>query len=110
MSELAYPPATAVAGRLEQHFAQQDGVPAPDAGAIAAVIDAAFWASLRREEGYAARLSLALLAPEHVGAPLRFERPLPLSPEARHQHLTAPAGTGFFGTNGSAVQRATDRC
>jgi hypothetical protein len=81
MSELAYLPATAVAARLERHFAQQDGVPPPQARAIAQVIDAAFWASLRREEGYAARLSLALLAAEHVGAPLRFERSLPLSPE-----------------------------
>ena len=81
MSNPAYPPAAAVAHRLQQHFAQQDGLAAPEAAAIAAVIDAAFWASLRREEGYAARLSLTLLSPEHVPAPLRFERSLPLSAE-----------------------------
>jgi hypothetical protein len=89
--EPAYPPASAVADRIAEHFARHlvvapeegalDIAPPPDARAIAAVIDAAFWASLRREEGYAARLSLALLAPEHVGSPLRFERPLTLSPE-----------------------------
>lgn len=91
MREPAYPPALAVAARIEQHFAHHlaasasegtdGGVPPPDARAIAAVIDAAFWASLRREERYAAKLSLALLAPEHVESPLRFERPLLLSPE-----------------------------
>ncbi|HEX6738983.1 MAG TPA: hypothetical protein VF310_11960 [Vicinamibacteria bacterium] len=81
MSEPAYPPAVAVAARLEQHFAQQEGLPAPDARAIATAIDAAFWASLRREEGYAARLSLTLLAPEHLQGPLRFERSLPCTAE-----------------------------
>ena len=89
--ELAYAPASLVAERIAQHFARQREeaplvggaaeAPAPAIADIAAVIDAAFWASLRREEGYAARLSLTLLAPEHVAAPLRFERSLPLSPE-----------------------------
>jgi len=32
--------------------AKRNLAPAPDAAAIEAVIDAAFWASLRREEGY----------------------------------------------------------
>ena len=53
----------------------------PDAGTIEALIDAAFWASLRREEGYATRISLAFLAPEAHRRPLIFERPLPLRPE-----------------------------
>jgi hypothetical protein len=81
MSAPAYPPAAQVAARLERHFSHQDGMPPPDARSIAAVIDAAFWASLRREEGYAARLSLALLAPEQVSSPLRFARSLPLTAE-----------------------------
>jgi hypothetical protein len=46
------------------------------------LIDAAFWASLRREEGYVPRVSLALLPPERVARPLLFESPLPLSPSA----------------------------
>jgi hypothetical protein len=51
----------------------------PDTSAIEAVIEAAFWASLRREEGYIPRISLALVAPEAVKSPLRFERRLPLA-------------------------------
>jgi hypothetical protein len=46
------------------------------------MIDAAFWASLRREEGYVPRISLALLPPDNAPHPLLFERPLPLSPGA----------------------------
>jgi hypothetical protein len=51
----------------------------PDVVAIEAIIEAAFWASLRREEGYIPRISLAFVAPETVKGPLRFERPLPLA-------------------------------
>jgi hypothetical protein len=51
---------------------------APTVDAIEAIIDAAFWASLRREEGYVPKISLALLAPQHASRPLLFERPLPL--------------------------------
>ena len=39
---------------------------------IEAVIDAGFWASLRREEGYTPRISLAFLSPEETADPLRF--------------------------------------
>ena len=44
------------------------------------MIDAAFRASLRREEGYIPRLSLAILAPEEAVQPLVFEEALPLTP------------------------------
>jgi hypothetical protein len=54
----------------------------PPAEAIEAVIDAAFWASLRREEGYTPRISLAFLSPKEAMRPLVFERALALSPEA----------------------------
>ena len=37
---------------------------APTVEDIEAIVDAAFWASLRREEGYMPRISLALLPPE----------------------------------------------
>jgi hypothetical protein len=43
------------------------------------MIEAAFWASLRREEGYMPRISLAFVAPEAVRGPLMFERRLPLA-------------------------------
>jgi len=54
----------------------------PDAGTVEAVIDAAFWTSLRREEGYSPRISLAFLAPHETRNALLFERPLALDPGA----------------------------
>ncbi len=54
----------------------------PESETIEAVIDAAFWASLRREEGYTPRISLALLSPEEAIQPLVLERPLLLTPAA----------------------------
>jgi hypothetical protein len=52
--------------------------PAPDEAAVEAIIDAVFWASLQREEGYMPRISLAYVTPETVKRPMRFDRPLPL--------------------------------
>jgi hypothetical protein len=46
------------------------------------VVDAAFWASLRREENYLPRISLALLPPDEAVKPIRFDKPLPLGPVA----------------------------
>ena len=51
---------------------------APDAPTLETIIDAAFWASLRREESYVPKISLALLPPDAADHPLRFEQPLPL--------------------------------
>lgn len=56
--------------------------PVPDAADIEDLVDAAFWGSLRREEGYSPRISLAFLPPELAPHALRFERPIPLSPSA----------------------------
>ena len=55
---------------------------APSADTIEAIIDAAFWASLRREESYVPKISLVLLSPERATHPLMFEQPLPLVPAA----------------------------
>jgi hypothetical protein len=62
----------AVAPHFARHIAaaRRDGadglaVP-PDATSIAAMVDAAFWASLRREEGYVPTISLAYLSPRMV--------------------------------------------
>jgi hypothetical protein len=92
MNEPAYPAARAVAPRVRAQFAQHLASLAlvgdahawtlPDATDIEAVIDAAFWASLRREEGYSPKISLALLPPEHAVQPLIFEKSLPLGPSA----------------------------
>jgi hypothetical protein len=82
----AYPVATAAAARIHPHFAAHSlspgSAPAPDRQTIEALIDAAFWTSLRREEGYVPRVSLAFIAPHHVAHPLTFEHSIALSPSA----------------------------
>jgi hypothetical protein len=85
-----YQAARAVAATVESHFAYhlaaarhrgEPGLaPPPSAQAIEAVIDAAFWASLRREEGHSPKISLAFLPPEQAGQPLIFERRFDLTP------------------------------
>jgi hypothetical protein len=89
MTQPGYPAARAAATRIRAHFERhlaalppQQGrkaAAAPDITAIEAIIEAAFWASLRREEGYMPRISLAFVAPEAVKWPLKFERRLPLA-------------------------------
>lgn len=54
----------------------------PDARHIEALVDVAFWASVRREEGYIPKISLAFLRPVPEVCPLVFEQPLPLDPAA----------------------------
>ena len=88
----AYPAARKVAEAVAAHFARRAEAaraagkkglaPQPDAATVEAVIDAAFWASLRREEGHPPKISLAYLPPEQAGLPLRFARTLPLTPAA----------------------------
>src|SRR5262252_7043010 len=77
-----YPARRAVAERVRDHFVTQldreKGV--PDIPSIEALIDAGFWTSLRREEGYVPIVSLALVEPEQTPNPLRFAAPLPLAP------------------------------
>lgn len=80
-----YPAARTAAPRLEDHFrrhtpAAPDAGGAPDAHTIESLIDAAFWASLQREEGYAPEISLAFLPPARAVRPLLFAEPLPLGP------------------------------
>ncbi len=92
MTEPAYPAARAVADTTQAHFARRlaaardkgrTGLASePDAAAIEAIIDAAFWASLRREEGYAPKISLAFLPPEQAAQSLTFEQRLPLTANA----------------------------
>jgi hypothetical protein len=87
----AYPVAHEAARSIQPHFARHlaaagrsDKVvaPLPEGEVMAAIINAAFWASLRREEGFVPKISLAYLPPERSGNPLRFARALPLMPEA----------------------------
>jgi hypothetical protein len=91
VSEPALQAARTVAQRVEAHFADRIGAarhdgaweigPQPDAATVEALIEVAFWASLRREEGRAPKISLALVPPSQAGLALLFEHGLPLAPE-----------------------------
>jgi len=90
MAEPAYPAARAIAPRMAVHFANYPaGLAAPDAGVIETLIDAAFWASLRREEGVTPKISIAYISPDHTGGPLLFGHALP--PSAAALAKLAPA-------------------
>jgi hypothetical protein len=75
---------------VARHFAKRQAAavaqgrtglaPAPDEDAVAALVDVAFWTSLRREEGVTPRISLAFVPPHLAGQPLTFETHLPLRP------------------------------
>src|SRR5215471_4801202 len=90
MAVQTYPNSRIVAATVQERFArhiavarqqgQQDLAPQPDALTIEAIINAAFWASLRREESYFPKISFALLPPDQAWQPLTFERPLPFTP------------------------------
>lgn len=90
MSDPTYPTARAIAGHVAAHFAKRIAAaaaqgrdrlaPVPDETSIETIIDAAFWTSLRREEGLTPRISLAFVPPELAGQPLIFETHLPLRP------------------------------
>ncbi|MGE5245789.1 MAG: putative sensor domain DACNV-containing protein [Betaproteobacteria bacterium] len=91
MAAESYPAARAIAPVVAAHFAAHAAAARPERGRVAsppdaavveALISAAFWASLRREEGYVPRISLAYVAPGETPHPLLFERPLPLAPAA----------------------------
>jgi len=86
----AYPAARAAAAKVHPHFAghrfrssagAETPAPVPELETIESMIDAAFWASLRREEGYVPTISLAFVASEQASRPMRFERPIPLAPQ-----------------------------
>ena len=94
-----YPAARAVAPTVAEHLAmhlaaaQAGGLrhfaPQPDVETVEALINAAFWASLQREEGRSPRISLAYLPPDATGHAMVFARALPLN--ARDLSKLAPA-------------------
>jgi hypothetical protein len=90
MKREAYAAARTVSPKVHAYFsrrrAEAHGQPClaslPSAEIIEAIIDAAFWASLRREENYMPRISLAFLSPDQAQHPLVLERLLPLTSAA----------------------------
>jgi len=91
IGQSTYQAARSVASLIAEHFSQElaaarsrgeDGDMAePQAAIIEALIDTAFWASLRREEGHSPKISLVLLPPWLAGTPLLFANRLPFTPE-----------------------------
>jgi hypothetical protein len=90
MKREAYAAARSISPELHAYFAchretalrrgETCLAPVPESEAIEALIDAAFWTSLRREEGYMPRISLAYLPKEQAEHPLLLERPLAIDP------------------------------
>jgi hypothetical protein len=86
MVQPGYPTAQYAASEVLPHLVQHREASAPvegrepaalpDLETLAALIDTAFWASLRREEGYTPKLSLAYVSPEVAATAMRFDRPL----------------------------------
>lgn len=85
-----YKAAAAVAERVVNIFTQHldDAVArgeknlssVPSSHHVEQILDIAFWASLRREEGNSPKVSIAFLSPEQTELPLRFEHKLTFSP------------------------------
>ncbi|MFC3200086.1 putative sensor domain DACNV-containing protein [Parapedobacter deserti] len=80
ISEPTYLAAKLVSHRIVAHFEKQAGRLAdsgwkyvPDTATIEILIDTAFWASLRREEGYEPKISLAFAPPDRAGNSLVFQ-------------------------------------
>ncbi len=84
-----YKAAISSSAGIEAHFeyqqqqaqlrGEENVAPKPDKQVIASIIDTAFWASLRKEEGRSPKISLAFLPPESTPQPLIFEYPLALT-------------------------------
>src|SRR5438309_612360 len=92
MTHPAYPAARKAAGRVYPHLARFHHADSqtPDATApailpqpeiIEAIIDAAFWASLRREELFTPRISLAFVGPEQLDQAYILQHAVPLAPQ-----------------------------
>ena len=104
MTQETYPPARAVAPRAHEHFSKHLSAARlrghnplaalPSTEVIEKMINATFWASLRREEGYVPKISMAFLPPEHNEHPMLVERPLPLTPAVltKIAAIVEPAG------------------
>src|SRR5260370_38037440 len=92
MKREAYAAARTISPKLHAYFArhraeaigrgQSHLAPLPEAETIEAVIDAAFWASLRREEAHATKGSGAFPSPPYRLHAVILERLLPTGPRA----------------------------
>jgi hypothetical protein len=90
VNQPTYATAQLAANRIHRHLttrsastqsSNEHSASVPDVTTLADLIDAAFWTSLRREEGYIPRISLAFVAPGEAGDAISFEVPLSLDPK-----------------------------
>lgn len=88
VTQPTYAAARLASDRIHRHLAANsaqcsvDGAATlPDAATLAALFDAAFWTSLRREEGYIPRISLAFVGPGQVDDAVAFSTSLALEPK-----------------------------
>jgi DNA integrity scanning protein DisA with diadenylate cyclase activity len=91
LSQPTYKAAYIASKAITTHFARQlsaafergekNLAPEPGKQVIEAIIDTAFWASLRKEEGRSPKISLAFLPPNKSAQPLLFEHRLALTAE-----------------------------
>jgi len=95
MSEPAYPPALAASAIVQQFYARQPAPLVPDPRTVSGVVNAAFWASLRREEGRSPKVSVAMVPPTMTGQPMTFERSLALAADALVRLGPAVEGPGI---------------
>ena len=93
MPEPAYAPALAATALVQQFYARQSSAVVPDPRLVSGVVNAAFWASLRREEGRSPNVSVAMVPPAMTGQPLTFERSLALEGQT---HKDATPVVGLF--------------
>ncbi len=86
MSPPTYAAARIAADRIHRYFERNPLPPSeclatlPDPATLASLIDIAFWTSLRREESFTPRITLAFAGPEQVSKPISFATPIPLVP------------------------------
>jgi hypothetical protein len=90
MIQPTYAAAHVAADRIHQHLtahlasdeeASSQQATLPDPATLATLVDAAFWTSLRREEGYIPRISLAFVSPAQVSHAVAFATSLSLEPK-----------------------------
>ena len=104
MTHPTYASAQLAADRIHRYLASQSALPRfsaehaatlPDSAALAALIDAAFWTSLRREEGYIPRVSLAFVAPGQVDDAVTFATSVSLVAKDLTKLAAAVEGAGL---------------
>lgn len=103
--EPKYQAAIEVAHVIEEHFTHHldmakklgaiDLAPIPDAKIIESIINISFWASLRREEGFSPKVSLALFPPELAEGALHYEQPIPLTSDTLTKLAPGVSGSGI---------------